>query len=174
MRPVVLLVVLLVLASSAAPRQLATTDLRGIEQLAQRYFERRADKVTNLAWQPGFGVPTTETFAAQLRVDEAKLERGRERRRAFPTGGYSRARVTTTPRRTHVDHDGSVVMHLYEVTDLYFEKSPTFNYSSYGMAHVLIFSPSADGWLLAASTRAPGAVCKVPPETQFCGHGSER
>ncbi|SDL47393.1 hypothetical protein SAMN04488074_111103 [Lentzea albidocapillata subsp. violacea] len=170
----VLLAAAFLLAASAAPKQLADDDRRRIEQLAQRYFERRADKVTSLPWRPGFGVPTTEALAAQLSVDEARLERGRERRGAFPDGGYSRAHVTTTPRRVQVDQDGTVVLHLHEHTDLYFEKSTTVDHTGYGMPHVLIFTPSAAGWVLAAAMYPPGSVCKVPPETQFCGSRSER
>ncbi|MFD4674723.1 hypothetical protein ACFWNN_33715 [Lentzea sp. NPDC058450] len=175
MRPVVvLLTAALLLGASAAPRQLAAADLHEIERLAQRYFERRADKVTNVPWQQCFGVPTTESFADRLRIDEAKLERRRERQKSLPHAGYSRAEVTTTLKRVQADPDGSVVIHLYERTDLHFEKSTTFDYSSYGMPHVLIFTPSAAGWVLAASTRAPGAKCGMPPETQFCGYLSER
>ena len=169
----VLLTALFLLGASAAPGHLAAHDRRQLEQLAQHYLQRRADKVTAVPRTPGFGVPVTRALAAELRVDEAKLDRRRERHEKLPHGGYSRAKVTTELKRTTVDPDGSVVVHLHEVTDLYFAKSSTFDHTSYGMPHVLVFERGPAGWVLAAATRAPGSKCGLPPETQFCGHLSE-
>jgi hypothetical protein len=169
---VVLLLSALLSAASAAPAHLHDQDRRQLEALTQRYFERRADKITSREQTPGFGVPTTEALAVQLRLEEAKLADRRERLGALPHGGYSRAQVGTDLTRVEVSGDGSAVVHVQEVTDLHFEKSDGVTHTSFGMPHVLIFDRTPAGWVLAAATRAPGSVCKVPPETQFCG--SER
>ncbi|MFJ8961411.1 hypothetical protein ACIRG5_18680 [Lentzea sp. NPDC102401] len=169
---VVLLLSALLPAASAAPAHVLDQDRRQIEDLTQRYFEHRAAKVTNREQTPGFGVPTTEAFAVRLQFDEARLADRRERLGALPFGGYSRAKVGTGLTRVVVSADGSAVVHVQEVTDLYFEESDGVTHTSFAMPHVLIFDHKPSGWVLAAATRPPGSVCKVPPETQFCG--SER
>jgi hypothetical protein len=169
---VVLLLSALLPAASAAPAHLDDQDRRRLEDLTQRYFERRADKITAREQTPGFGVPTTEAFAVQLRLDEARLAGRRERLGTLPSGGYSRAQVGTELTRVAVSGDGSAVVHVREVTDLYFEKSGGVTHTGFAMPHLLIFDRTPTGWVLATATRPPGSVCKVPPETQFCG--SER
>ena len=177
MRPAVLLLVsALLLAASAAPKHLEEHERHRIEELAQTYFQRRADKVTNVGQVAGFGVPTTEPLAARLRIDEAKLEGRRARYSSYPYGGFSRANTRTTLKRLNVAEDGSVVVHVREVTELFSVPSATkyVNKSTFAMTHVLIFNRTTTGWVLAAATRPPGSVCGYPPETEFCGHWSER
>lgn len=174
MRLLVVLVIPALLAASAAPADLPADDRRQLETLTQRYFEHRADKVTARPQTPGFGVPTTEAFAAQLRVDEAKLAARRERLGGLPYGGYSRAQVGTELTRVVVSGDGSAVVHVQEVTELHFTKSAGVTHTAFGMGHVLVFDRTPSGWVLATATTPPGSVCKVPPETQFCGYASER
>jgi hypothetical protein len=170
----VLLALALLLASSAAPAQLPDRERRRIADLAQRYFQHRADKVTNNAQTSGFGVPTTDALAAELRTHEVKLEARRARLSTLPFGGYSHAEVRTSLRRLDADQDGTVVAQVHELTALYFEESNSVTHTSYSMPHVLIFNRTATGWSLATATRPPGTKCGLPPETQFCGHLSER
>ncbi|GLY54781.1 hypothetical protein [Lentzea sp. NBRC 102530] len=172
MRSVVLLVTVLLSAASAAPGQLAADDHRQLAALTRAYLERRADKITVLPPAPGFGVPTTEAFAARLRTDEARLAARRARLDALPFGGYARAEVGAELTRVAVGGDGSAVVHVQEVTHLYFEEPGGVPRSSFGFGHVLVFERAPEGWLLADAMPTPGSVCKVPPETQFCG--SER
>ncbi|MGI5505196.1 hypothetical protein [Lentzea sp. CA-135723] len=174
MRWVVLLVVAALPAASAAPRHLAADDHRQLDALTQVYLERRADKITVRPPAPGFGVPATEEFAARLRTDEAKLAARRARLGALPFGGYARAEVGTELTGVAVGGDGSAVVHVQEVTHLYFEEPGGVPRSSFGFGHVLVFERAPEGWVLADATPAPGSVCKIPPETQFCGYGSER
>lgn len=161
-------------AASAAPRHLPDHDRHQIEQLIHRYFQHRADKVTNVSQTTGFGVPTTDELAAELHTHEVKLEARRTRLSSLPFGGYERAEVHTTPRRLHLDQDGTVVAHVHELTHLYFEDMASVTHTSYSMPHVLIVNRAQSGWVLAAAMRPPGAKCGLPPETQFCGHLSER
>jgi hypothetical protein len=170
----VLLVSALLPAASAAPVHLPDHDRRAVADLAQRYLQHRADKVTNGPQTSGFGIPATDALAAELRTDEAKLEARRTRLVSLPGGGYSRAEVQTRLRRVNVAEDGNVVAHVHELTALYFEGSQAFSHTSYAMTHVLIFERTAAGWTLATATRPPGTKCGMPPETQFCGHMSER
>lgn len=175
MRWVVLLLVPVWLAgASAAPAHLPADDRRQLEALTQRYFERRADKITTLPQAPGFGVPTTEAFAAQLQIDEARLADRRARYGTFTLGGYSHAKVGTELKRVVVAQDGSAVVHVQEVTELHFAKPGGVTHSAFGMGHVLVFDRTPAGWTLAAAMHPPGSVCKVPPETQFCGVHSAR
>ncbi|SER52548.1 hypothetical protein SAMN05216188_112113 [Lentzea xinjiangensis] len=177
MRPAVVLLLVLTAvlpAASAAPVHLPGHDRREVEQLAQRYLQHRADKVTAVAQTAGFGVPTTDRLAAELRTDEARLAARRERHGDLPHGGYSRADVRTSVRRLTVDPDGSVVAHVRELTSLYFVKSNAVPHTSFSMSHVLVFQRTRAGWTLAEATVPPGAQCGIPPETQFCGPASER
>ncbi|MFS8103193.1 hypothetical protein LFM09_39300 [Lentzea alba] len=177
MRPALLAVIaLLLLAASAAPAHLSDHDRRTIADLAQRYLQHRADKVTNVQQTAGFGIPTTGALTAQLRTDEIKLEARRQRISALPFGGYSHAETSTDLKRVHLTEDGSVVAHVRELTALYFEESATIDNTSFSMTHVLIFARTATGtgWALATATFPPGSKCGIPPETQFCGHMSDR
>jgi hypothetical protein len=162
-------------AASAAPAHLPDHDRRQLADLSQRYLQHRADKVTNGPQISGFGVPTTAALATRLRADEIKLEARRIRYRTHPGLGYSRAQTRTSLKRVAVAADGSVVAHVQEVTELYFQDGrSSVDHSTYGMGHVLIFDRTAAGWVLATATRPPGTKCGLPPETQFCGHWSER
>ncbi|MCR3753392.1 hypothetical protein [Lentzea californiensis] len=171
---VLLLVPVLPAAASAAPAHLPADDRRQLGALTQRYFEHRADKVTTRPQAPGFGVPTTEAFAARLRIDETRLADRRARYGTSTPGGYSHAKVGTELTRVVVAQDGSAVVHVREVTELHFAKPVGVTHSTFAMGHVLIFDRTPAGWTLAAATRPPGSVCKVPPETQFCGIHSAR
>ncbi|PWK89292.1 hypothetical protein C8D88_102565 [Lentzea atacamensis] len=170
----VLFVLVLLLAASAAPRHLSPHDQRQIEEMAQRYLQHRADKVTNRHQTPGFGVPTTDALAAELRTDETRLGARRTMLGSLGFGGYSRAEVNTSLLRLNVPNGGGVVVHLRELTHLYFERSRSVTHTSYGMTHVLIFNSTTTGWVLAVATRPPHSKCGLPPETQFCGPLSER
>lgn len=161
-------------AAAAPPGDLPQHDRRLIADLAQRYLQHRADKVTNTPQPPGFGVPTTDRMAAELRNDEIKLERRRHRWIAIGGSGYSRAQVMTNLRRVAVTHDGSVVAQVHEHTALYFAGSNTFKHSSFGYTHVLVFNRTTTGWALATATRPPRTKCGLPPLTQFCSPSSER
>lgn len=174
MRTAVLLVSALLLGSSAAPAHLPDQDRRQIAELAQRYLQHRADKVTNSPQIAGFGVPTTDALAAVLRDDERKLRGRNALYSSGPNRGYSRAEVSTTLRRLVVDSDGSVVVHVTEVTDLHFTRTGPVPYSSFSAGTVLVFDRTATGWVLAAAMRPPGTKCGMPAETQFCGHLTER
>ncbi|MFI6096758.1 hypothetical protein ACIA8G_14450 [Lentzea sp. NPDC051213] len=170
----VLLVSALLLAASAGPGRLPDHERRQIEELARSYFQHRADKLTNSPQVSGFGVPTTEAFAAQLRIDESKLHARRERHNSYSPGGYySHAKARITLRRVVVDPDGSVITHIREETALHYREFGGVTHSSFAMTHVLIFNRTAHGWVLAAAMQPPGAVCKLPPNTQFCGRLSE-
>lgn len=175
--PLLLATVLLMapLGAAAAPADdLSQHDRRQIADLAQRYLERRADKVTNVPQSSGFGIPTTDRMAAELRNDEIKLERRRQRWIARGGAGYSHAQVATELKRVTVANDGSVIAHVSERTELYFADSHTFQHTTFGFGHVLIFDRTAAGWALATATLPPRTKCGVPPETQFCGYSRER
>ena len=174
MRSAVLLAPVLVAAASAAPAHLPADGHRQLADLTQLYLERRADKITTRPQAPGFGVPTTEAFATRLRVDETKLADRRARYSASTLGGYSHAKVRTEPDRIVVAQDGSAVVHVREVTELHFGKPAGVTHSTFATGHVLIFDRTPAGWALAAAMHPPGSVCKIPPETQFCGIHSER
>ena len=175
MRPAALLLLFALLtAASAAPRHLPDEERRQIAELAQRYLQHRADKVTNSPQIAGFGVPTTDALAAVLRDDERKLRGRNALYSSLPGGGYSRAEVGTTLHRLVVDPDGSVVVHVREVTHLHFAKFENVTNSSFGLSTVLVFNRAATGWVLAGAMRPPGAACGLPAETEFCGHLTER
>jgi hypothetical protein len=174
MRSAVLLAPVLLAAASAAPAHLPADDRRQLADLTQRYLERRADKITVRPQEAGFGVPTTEAFAARLRVDETKLADRRARYATFTLGGYSHAKVRTELTQVVVAQDGSAVVHVQEVTELHFGKPAGVTHSTFGTGHVLVFDRTPAGWALAAAMHPPGSVCKIPPETQFCGIHSER
>lgn len=69
------------LGAAAAPTTgaLPEHERRLIADLAQRYLQHRADKVTNTPRPPGFGVPTAERTAAELHDDEIRLVARRNR-----------------------------------------------------------------------------------------------
>lgn len=175
MRPTaVLFVSALLTAASTAPADLPDQDRQQIAELAQRYLQHRADKVTNSPQVAGFGVPTTDALAAVLRDDERKLRGRNALYSSGPNRGYSSAEVSTTLRRLAVDPDGSVVVHVREVTDLHFTRTGPVTNSSFSTTTVLVFNRTATGWVLAVAMRPPGSACGMPAETQFCGHLTER
>ena len=95
---------------------------------------------------------------------------GHERRDEAPAG-----EPTLGVGGVAVAADGSVVAHVQEVTELYFQDGrSSVDHTTYGMTHVLIFDRTATGWVLATATRPPGTKCGVPPETEFCGQWSQR
>lgn len=175
MRPAALFLLIVVLtAASTAPAHLPDHERQQIAELAQRYLQHRADKVTNSPQVAGFGVPTTDALAAGLRGDERKLRARNALYSSLPGRGYSRAAVSTTLRRLRVDPDGSVVAHVREVTELYFARTGPVTHSTFSITTVLVFNRTASGWVLAAAIRPPGTECGMPAETQFCGHLTER
>jgi hypothetical protein len=175
MRPAALFLLIVVLtAASTAPAHLPDHERQQIAELAQRYLQHRADKVTNSPQVAGFGVPTTDALAANLRDDERKLRARNALYSSLPGGGYSRAAVSTTLRRLVVDGDGSVVVHVREVTELHFARTGPVLHSSFSMTTVLIFNRTATGWVLATAIRPPGTACGMPAPTEFCGHLTER
>lgn len=162
-------------AAAAPSGDLPEHDRRQIADLAQRYLQHRADKVTNTPQPPGFGVPTTERMAAELREDEIRLVARRNRYLELGGSGFSRTEVTTALRRAEVAPDGSVVVHVQEVTALYYARDDyTYPNTSYSLTHVLVFDRTTAGWALATDTRPPGTSCKVPAETEFCDRSGER
>ncbi|MFC3893738.1 hypothetical protein ACFOWZ_19870 [Lentzea rhizosphaerae] len=175
MRPAALFLLIVVLtAASTAPAHLPDHERQQIAELAQRYLQHRADKVTNSPQVAGFGVATTDSLAAGLRDDERKLRARNALYSSLPGRGYSRAVVSTTLRRLHVDPDGSVVVHVREVTELHFARTGSVTHSTFSMTTVLVFDRTATGWVLAAAIRPPGTACGMPAETEFCGHLTER
>ena len=164
------------LGAAAAPTDdLPQHDRQLIADLAQRYLQHRADKVTNTPQPPGFGVPTTERMAAELHEDEIRLVARRNRYLELGGSGFARAHVTTYLRRAEVAPDGSTVVHVQEVTALYYARDGyPYPETSFSLTHVLVFDRTTAGWALATDTRPPGTACKVPAETEFCDRSGER
>jgi hypothetical protein len=170
-----LLLTVLVGAAAAPADDLPEHDRWQIADLAQRYLQHRADKVTNTPQPPGFGVPITERMAAELHDDEIRLVARRNRYLELGGSGFSRAEVRTNLRRAEVAPDGSVVVHVQEVTELYYARDAyTYRNTSFSLTHVLVFDRTTTGWALATDTRPPGTTCKVPAETEFCDRSGER
>lgn len=176
--------VLLAVLSLMAPLGAAATPTKGdlpeherqlIADLARRYLQHRADKVTNTPQPPGFGVPTTERMAAELHDAEIRLVARRNRYLELGGSGFSRAEVATDLSRAEVAPDGSVVVHVQEVTELYYATDAyPYPNTSFSLTHVLVFDRTATGWALATDTRPPGTRCKIPAETEFCDRSGER
>lgn len=155
---------MLLLGASATPVALAEADRSQIAGIAQRYLENRARKVTTGPRTPGFGVPVTPVLAAKLEVHEAKIEAAR----ASPTRTrYRSAEVSTRIDRFDVDQTGRVVVaHVHENTDLYFAGSDAGSFTGYGLPHLLTFSRTGDGWVLADVALGHYKHCTLLPETQ--------
>jgi hypothetical protein len=163
---VVLLVSALLLGGSATPRTLADPDRTQIADIAQRYLENRARKVTTGPQTPGFGVPVTPALAAKLQIHEAKLDAARTSRPLTRTR-YLYAEIKTHLDRFDVDQNGrGVVAHVHEHGELYFASPGTASFTGYGLPHLLTFSRADEGWVLADVALGHYKHCTLLPETQ--------
>ncbi|NKE58964.1 hypothetical protein FXN61_19975 [Lentzea sp. PSKA42] len=163
---VVLLVSALLLGGSATPRTLADPDRTQIADIAQRYLENRALKITTGPQTPGFGVPVTPALVAKLQIHEAKLDADRTSRSLTRTR-YLSAEIRTRVDRVDVDQSGRVVVaHVQEHGELYFATPGTAPSTGYGLPHLLTFSRVDEGWILADVTLGHYKHCALLPETQ--------
>ncbi|MGW6448839.1 hypothetical protein [Lentzea sp. NPDC055074] len=159
----VLLVAAALLGASATPVALATADQGEILGLAQRYLAARAQKVTTGPQTPGFGVPVTEALAGKLAAHEAKLAEATASARTR----YRAAVVEARAVRFHADQTGrTVVARVDEHTELYFAEPGPVPFTAYGLSHLLTFSRTAEGWVLADVALGHYKHCALLPETQ--------
>lgn len=151
------------LGASATPVALADADQDEILGLAQRYLAARAQKVTTGPRTPGFGVPVTEALAGKLAVHEAKLTAATASARTH----YRTAVVETRAVRFDADQTGrTVVARVDERTELYFAEPGPAKYTGYGLHHLLTFTRTAEGWVLADVALGHYKHCALLPETQ--------
>ncbi len=149
--------------ASATPATLAEPDQA---QIAERYPANRAVKVTRVPQTPGFGVPVTPALAEKLRHHEAGLDAARTSWSHLATR-YRSSEIKTRVERFDVDQNGgTVVAHVREHGELYFERPGTALSTGCGLSHLLTAQRTASGWVLADVALKPYKACGLLPETQ--------
>lgn len=75
--------------------------------------------------------------------------------------------VETRAVRFHADQTGrTVVARVDEHAELYFAEPGSASHTGYGLPHLLTFTRTADGWLLADVALDHYKHCALLPETQ--------
>ncbi|MET9225076.1 hypothetical protein [Lentzea sp. NPDC003310] len=150
-------------ALPAAPVALAESDQGELLAIAQRYLHNRAQKVVNGPQTPGFGVPVTPELAAKLAVHEAKIAAARAKAVVL----YRAAAVTVRAEWFEVGRTGrTVVASVHEGAEMHYSVPGTAPTTSYGLPHLLTFTRSGDGWVLADVALGYYKHCALLPETQ--------